>query len=99
MLMIIYINKDLIREDNHVSTSNNRYALEFVKEQTPEICMAAVKLNGRAFFHVKIPTEDIMVAAVVEGNGRYSEITDHFAKLVPGHFTVSYGGYPDVWGL
>ena len=39
-------------------------ALQFVKEQTPEICMAAVKKDGWAIAYVKNQTMDICLAAV-----------------------------------
>jgi len=42
----------------------NGLALEFVKNQTPEICLAAVKQNGLALEFVKNQTRDICLAAV-----------------------------------
>ena len=44
-------------------TQNGR-ALEYVKEQTPEICLAAVTQNGRALKFVKEQTPEICIAAV-----------------------------------
>ena len=38
--------------------------LGFVKEQTPEICLAAVKQNGEALVYVKERTHEICLAAV-----------------------------------
>ena len=42
----------------------NGLALEFIKEQTPEICMAAVKQNGEALQYVKEQTEEICMEAI-----------------------------------
>jgi len=41
-------------------------ALEFVKEQTPEICLAAVMEDARALEYVKEQTPEICLAAVKE---------------------------------
>ena len=38
--------------------------LEFVQNQTPEICLAAVQQNGYAIAYVKEQTTDICLAAV-----------------------------------
>ena len=35
-----------------------------MKEQTPEICLAAVQQNGRALMYVKEQTSDICLAAI-----------------------------------
>ena len=35
------------------AVTQNGMALEYVEEQTPEICMAAVTQNGRAIKYVK----------------------------------------------
>jgi hypothetical protein len=42
------------------------YALTYVKEQTPEICLAAVKEDGHALQYVKEQTPEICLAAVKE---------------------------------
>jgi len=42
----------------------NGFALRYVREQTPEICMVAVKQNPRALCHVKEQTLEICLEAV-----------------------------------
>jgi hypothetical protein len=42
------------------------YALQYVKEQTPEICLAAVKQNGYVLQYVKEQTPEICLTAVKE---------------------------------
>lgn len=42
----------------------NGYVLKYVKEQTPEICLAAVKQNGCALKYVKEQTPEICLSAV-----------------------------------
>ena len=39
-------------------------SLEYVKDQTPEICLAAVQQNGWALQYVKKQTPEICLAAV-----------------------------------
>ncbi|HIE5541058.1 TPA: DUF4116 domain-containing protein, partial [Clostridioides difficile] len=41
-------------------------ALQFVKEQTPEICILAVKQNGLALYWVKKQTEEICIKSVMQ---------------------------------
>ena len=41
----------------------NAYALQFVKEQTPELCLAAVQQYGSALEYVKEQTPEICLAA------------------------------------
>lgn len=42
------------------------YDLGRLKEQTPEICMAAVQQNGLALFFVKEPTPEICIIAIAK---------------------------------
>jgi hypothetical protein len=51
------------------------YALQYVKEQTPEICMEAVKENGYALQYVKEQTPEICMEAVKE-NGYALQYVD-----------------------
>ncbi|MDR1984220.1 MAG: DUF4116 domain-containing protein [Prevotellaceae bacterium] len=58
-------------ETNNIVTviaavKENGLALEFVKEQTPEICMEAVKQNGWALKYVKEQTPEMCMEAVKE---------------------------------
>ena len=48
--------------------NQNGYVLQFVKEQTPEICMAAVKQYGQALRFVKEQTPKVCLVAV-QNNG------------------------------
>ena len=46
------------------AVKQNGLALRYVKEQTPDICLAAVKQNGLALRFVKEQTPDICLEAV-----------------------------------
>ena len=46
----------------------NGMALRFVKEQTPEICLAAVQQDGLALKYVKEQTPEICSAAVKQNS-------------------------------
>ncbi|MCI9077558.1 MAG: hypothetical protein HFH68_01370 [Lachnospiraceae bacterium] len=61
---------DALRE-----VKRNGLLLRWVKEQTPEICMAAVKRNGEALQWVKEQTPELCAAAMLENLGaeRYAE--------------------------
>ena len=52
-------NKELKLEFNPVKQDG--LALEYVKEQIPEICLEAVKQNGLALAYVKEQTPEIFV--------------------------------------
>ena len=44
----------------------NGCALEYVKEQTPEICLEAVKQNGCALQYVKEQTSELILAEATD---------------------------------
>ena len=46
------------------AVNQNGYALEFVREQTPEICLAAVNQDGYALKFVRKQTPEFCWAAV-----------------------------------
>lgn len=48
------------------TVNRNRYALQYVINQTPEICLAAVQQNGYTLQYVKEPTPEIYLEAVRE---------------------------------
>ena len=48
--------------------------LEYVKNQTEEICLAAVKNNGHALQYVKEQTPKIMCVAAVKNNSNGSSL-------------------------
>jgi hypothetical protein len=60
--MADYINTIIER----YKVKQNGWALHYVKEQTPEICLAAVKEDGCALHYVKEQTPEICLAAVKE---------------------------------
>ena len=43
---------------------HDKYLLRYIKNQTPEICLEAVKQNGRALIYVKNQTPEICLEAV-----------------------------------
>ena len=50
------------------AVERNGYALQYVKDQTPDICLKAVEVDGDALRYVKDQTPDICLKAV-ERNG------------------------------
>ena len=61
--IITYSGKNATKE-----VKNDGYALRYVKEQTPDICIKAVENDGDALQYVKEQTPDICIKAV-ENNG------------------------------
>ena len=60
-----FLTKVGINEDPDLTAvKQDGCALRYVKEQTPDICMAAVKQQGFALKYVKEQTPDICMAAV-----------------------------------
>ena len=51
-------------EEKLNAVKQNGFALGYVKDQTPEICMAAVKQNGLALGYVKYQTPEICLTAI-----------------------------------
>ena len=47
-----------------LAVKKNGWALEFVKEQTPELCFAAIKHNGEALKYAKEQTPELCLEAV-----------------------------------
>ena len=56
--------EEQIQKDLEMVQQDGWWALQFVKEQTPEICMIAVKQNGWALRYVEEQTPEICMAAV-----------------------------------
>ena len=46
-------------------------ALQYIKEQTPELCLVAVKETGIALLWVKEQTSELCWEAVQQNNGRF----------------------------
>ena len=46
------------------AVERNGYALRYVKDQTPDICLKAVERNGDALKYVKDQTPDLCLKAV-----------------------------------
>ena len=63
--LLKYKNKyDKLSCKKNLSGKEDGLALQFVKEQTPELCLAAVKQNGYALRIVREQTPEICLAAV-----------------------------------
>ena len=66
---IIHVKDSFLFEDMNATlktVTNYGLALEYIKNQTPEICLVAVKENGWALKFVNQQTPDICLAAVKE---------------------------------
>ena len=57
---------DIINKKDLEAVKENGLALEYVQNQTPEICMEAVKQNGWALQFVKNQTPELCMTAVKE---------------------------------
>lgn len=53
-------------------------ALQWVKEQTPEVCMAAVKKNGEVLKYVIEQTYEVCSAAVTQNRGALQYVEDKY---------------------
>ena len=62
-LIITYSGADAMK-----AVERDGYALQYVKDQTPDLCLKAVKQNGDALKYVKDQTPDLCLKAV-EQNG------------------------------
>lgn len=60
------VNPVISKENALKEVKRNGLLLRWVKEQTPEICMAAVKQNGEALQWVKEQTPEMCAAAMLE---------------------------------
>ena len=58
------VNEDEQYQKDLEMVKQDGYALQFVKEQTPELCMAAVQQNGWALQFVEEQTPEVCMAAV-----------------------------------
>ena len=64
------------------AVKQNGYSLQYVKEQTPEICMAAVKQNGYSLQYVKEQTPEICMAAVKQNGDSLQYVKEQiFSKV------------------
>ena len=62
------------------AVKKNGYALQFVQNQTEEICLEAVKKNGYALQYVQNQTEAICLEAVKQGLHALKYIESSFFK-------------------
>ena len=64
--------------------SNNCQMLQYIQDQTPEICLAAVRKNGRALYIVpkELQTPELCLAAVsrVKNNFHYIQLSQPVIK-------------------
>jgi alanine racemase len=63
-------------EKDLVAVKQNGYALEYVENQAPELCLAAVKQDGYALQFVQSQTPEICLAAVKQ-NGNAIEFVEN----------------------
>lgn len=68
--------------NTNLIVQQNGLALQYVENQTPEICLAAVRKNGRALQHVKNQTPEICLAAVRQNPKIEQKIDRHTAALI-----------------
>ena len=69
----------------------NGLALEYVEDQTPEICMAAVQQDGEALQYVKDQTPELCMAAVQQnGDARM------YIKIQLSYYTKSSPSEDDI---
>ena len=68
MTCIILCQRTNLRNTFRVYKRERGEVLQFVKNQTPEICLTAVKQNGEALKYVKNQTSEISLE-VVKQNG------------------------------
>ena len=64
------------------AVQQDAYALQYVKEQTPEICLAAVKRSAYALQYVKEQTPEICLAAVQRDAYALKYISDDIKGLL-----------------
>lgn len=56
--------------------------LQHIEDQTPEICLAAVKQNGLALEFVKEQTDEIILEALKQNHGAYYLIDDNRLRIL-----------------
>jgi phosphosulfolactate phosphohydrolase-like enzyme len=66
-----YVDDPSLKLDVLSMVSNYTHALRYVKEQTPELCMAAVSNDGYALRYVEKQTDEICIVAIFNNN-RYA---------------------------
>ena len=75
--MAYYIT-DIIRryETDLQNVNRNVWALAGIKEQTPELCLAAVQKNGWALQYVKKQTNELCLEAVKQNGMALKSVRD-----------------------
>ena len=73
---------DIIRgyEEDLQKVKQDGYALQYVKEQTYELCLAAVKQEGRALHFVKEQTYELCLEAVKQNGWAFQFVKDPLLK-------------------
>ncbi len=66
----------------------NGYALRFVKEQTPEICLQAVKQYGLALQYVKEQTFEMCLEAVKQNGNALKYVINQTPLII--HYLKKY---------
>ena len=85
-LKIFHIRENALRYVNSqkiclAAVKQNRWALKYVKEQTPDICLEAVKQNGRLLYYVKEQTPEICLEAVKENGEALEFVKDQTPEI------------------
>ena len=62
------------------------HPLECVKEQTPEICLAAVRHDGMTLKYVREQTYEICLTAVGQNNCAFDYVSDTYKKRLRDRF-------------
>ena len=86
----IFCNQELVINNNNLIQENytevmmiceNGLYLQYVKEQTQELCLEAVKQNGCALNYVKEQTDDICLEAVKQNGYALQFVKNHTDEI------------------
>lgn len=73
--------KNLKGKETLEAVKQNGYALQYVKDQTEEICLEAVKQNGYALQYVNEQTEEICLEAVKKNGCALEYVKDQTEEI------------------
>jgi len=74
-------NHNYSKEAAMEAVKRNGYALQYVKDQTADVCMEAVKRNGYALQYVKDQTADVCMEAVKQDGEALRYVKDQTADV------------------
>ena len=75
------VKKNLSGKEALEAVKQDGYALQFVNEQTPEICLEAVKQYGYALSYVNEQTPEICLEAVKRDGGALSYVNEQTPEI------------------